>query len=50
MKMGVSRELLKVAADIYCFKMSDVEEGNACLEEWWDDDDRIKQNYSFKKL
>ena len=50
MKMKVSRELLTFAADIYCFKMSDVEEGNACLEEWWDDDDKIKQNYSFKNL
>ena len=50
MKMGVSLELLKVAADISCFKMSDVDEGNACLEEWWYDEYRIKQNYSFKKL
>ena len=49
MKMRVSRELLKVAADIYCFKMSDVDEGNASVEEWLDDDyDRKKQNFSFK--
>ena len=48
--MRVSRELLKVAADKHGTEVSEFGEGNARVEEWWDaDDDRKKQNSSFKK-
>ena len=46
----MSHELLKVAADKHGTEVSEFGEGNARVEEWWDaDDDRKKQNSSFKK-
>jgi hypothetical protein len=36
-------------ADNKCKMVSEVEEGNASVEEWWGVDEREKQKYSFKK-
>jgi hypothetical protein len=49
-KIRLSGDLFKVAADTQDNMVSEVEEGNTSVEEWCDADERKKQEYSFKNL